>query len=413
MLSKDLCFYCQKCLAANPFGEELCVRCGTRLMLVVEPAASRYEGGGLRATHEEHLLERVSALENMLGRITDKLGQMLDLLLRQARNSYMDHVLLETLIGVLSEAGTVDKSSLDKLWRERCNSEVAEQEALDRRQVLRTKILASYSGKDRAEFEELISKGLNSSECDEEEAVEFLEQAWLLSVSNGPLLSLLGEKFFELGEYRQASFYLSQARMESLGDARLCLLLGLCMGAEEDGAQALKLLRRSIELGGSSYAAHYALGRLLASKGEWRDALSEFSLAIEISPSAEAHCIVGCVYFELDSYHLAARYLRSALKLDRKYAAAHFILGLIHLRVKKIEEAKKSIQKALDIEPENLLYKKTLRRIEKDRNVDGSVPVFDFGRSGTKNLIFCCDERLNSALRKSALEFKVETRIEQ
>ena len=74
-------------------------------MLVVEPAASRYEDGGLQATHEEHLLERVSALENMLGRITDKLGQVLDLLLRQAHNSYMDHVLLETLIGLLNEAG--------------------------------------------------------------------------------------------------------------------------------------------------------------------------------------------------------------------------------------------------------------------------------------------------------------------
>src|SRR5256885_46621 len=113
MLSNGLCFYCQKCLAANPFGQELCVLCGTRLMLVVEHAASRYEDGGLRSTPEEHLLERVSALENTLGRITDKLGQMLELLLRQARNSYMDHLLLETLIGVLNEAGAIDESKLD------------------------------------------------------------------------------------------------------------------------------------------------------------------------------------------------------------------------------------------------------------------------------------------------------------
>ncbi|HYJ46283.1 MAG TPA: hypothetical protein VEV81_06680, partial [Pyrinomonadaceae bacterium] len=65
--------YCQKCLAANPLGQELCMRCGTRLMLVVEPPAARFEDGGLVATHEEHLLERISALENRFMRLTDKL----------------------------------------------------------------------------------------------------------------------------------------------------------------------------------------------------------------------------------------------------------------------------------------------------------------------------------------------------
>ena len=413
MLSNDICFYCQKCLAANPFGQELCVQCGTRLMLVVEPAASRYEDGGLQATHEEHLLERVSALENMLGRITDKLGQVLDLLLRQAHNSYMDHVLLETLIGLLNEAGAIDEHKLDKLWREQCNSEAAKQEEFNRREILKTKILAAYAGEGKAEFEELVTKGLNPSDCDEEEAIEFLERAWLLSSSNGPLLSLLGEKFFEFGDYNQANFYIALARMESLPDARLCLLQGICWGVEEQGERAFKLLRESIELGGSSYAAHYALGRLLASKRQWSEALSEFSIAAEISPTVEAHFVMGCVYFQLDTCHLAERHLRSALKFDGKYAAVHFMLGLIHLRGAKIEQAKRAIQKAADLEPKNPLYSRILRRIMKGQRVNSSVPIFDFGRSWTKNLIFCCDERLNCALRKSALEFHVKTNMEQ
>jgi hypothetical protein len=66
--------YCQKCLAGNPLGQELCGRCGTRLMLVVEPPAARYEDSGMMPTHEEHLLERVSALENRHLRLTEKLG---------------------------------------------------------------------------------------------------------------------------------------------------------------------------------------------------------------------------------------------------------------------------------------------------------------------------------------------------
>ncbi|HEV7796726.1 MAG TPA: hypothetical protein VGO73_01120, partial [Pyrinomonadaceae bacterium] len=59
--------YCQKCLAANPLGQDFCTRCGTRLMIIVEPAAARYEVLESGSSNEEHLLERISALENRLG----------------------------------------------------------------------------------------------------------------------------------------------------------------------------------------------------------------------------------------------------------------------------------------------------------------------------------------------------------
>src|SRR5215212_1001532 len=145
--------YCQKCLAGNPLGQELCGRCGTRLMLVVEPPAARYEEGGLIATHEEHLLERVSALENRLLRMTEKLEQTLDLLLRQAKNSYHDHALIDTIITVLAEAGTLDAVKLNKLWRERCRQDTAEQEMTARYKQLRAKIISAYRGTEHAAFE--------------------------------------------------------------------------------------------------------------------------------------------------------------------------------------------------------------------------------------------------------------------
>src|ERR1051325_5192495 len=56
--------YCQKCLAANPLGQEFCARCGTRLMIVVEPSSARFEAGPASLSTDEHLLERISAAEN-------------------------------------------------------------------------------------------------------------------------------------------------------------------------------------------------------------------------------------------------------------------------------------------------------------------------------------------------------------
>ena len=70
--------YCQKCLAANPLGQEFCARCGTRLMIIVEPLGARYDGVDATASNEEHLLERISALENRLERLSEKVERALD-----------------------------------------------------------------------------------------------------------------------------------------------------------------------------------------------------------------------------------------------------------------------------------------------------------------------------------------------
>ncbi|MGH9962746.1 MAG: hypothetical protein ACREBC_37460, partial [Pyrinomonadaceae bacterium] len=151
--------YCQRCLAANPLGQDFCARCGTRLMIIVEPPASRYEIAESSGSSEEHLLERISALENRLARLTERLERGLDLLLRQAQNSYFDRALVKALIGLLTEDGIVENSRLEKLWNDRCQKEAEEQEESARREELRSKILAIYQGTQRRDFEQFVNEG--------------------------------------------------------------------------------------------------------------------------------------------------------------------------------------------------------------------------------------------------------------
>src|SRR5215210_6497190 len=174
----SIAHYCQKCLAANPLGQELCGRCGTRLMLVVDSPTARYEVQNWTASYEEHLLERVSAVENRLMRLTDKLEQGLELLLRQAKNSYFDHALIETLIGLLTEAGTIEAGKLEELWRERCKMDATAQDERERREQLREEIIAHYHGPHRAVFEQHVREALALLEEDETaRAVRVLERA--------------------------------------------------------------------------------------------------------------------------------------------------------------------------------------------------------------------------------------------
>src|SRR5256885_5388717 len=99
--------YCQKCCAANPLGQEFCLRCGTKLMIVVEPPSSRVDFAET-TPREEHVLERLTILENTLARLAERLEQGLNLLLRQSETTYTNHALVKSLIEILNECGVVD-----------------------------------------------------------------------------------------------------------------------------------------------------------------------------------------------------------------------------------------------------------------------------------------------------------------
>jgi hypothetical protein len=117
MNSDSVAHFCVKCLAANPVGQELCGRCGTRLMLIVESMASRYDDIGISGAHEEHLLERVSALENRLSRLTEKLEQSLTLFLKSAAEAGTSPAPMEKLLGVLLDSGVISSSQFDEIAR--------------------------------------------------------------------------------------------------------------------------------------------------------------------------------------------------------------------------------------------------------------------------------------------------------
>ena len=95
------------------------MRCGTRLMIVVHPPSVRVDSAET-TPHEEHLLERVTMLENTLARLAERLEQGLKLLLRQSETAYTNHALVKSLIEILNECGVVDNRRLESMWRAEC-----------------------------------------------------------------------------------------------------------------------------------------------------------------------------------------------------------------------------------------------------------------------------------------------------
>jgi zinc-ribbon domain len=118
-MPRAISHYCQKCRAANELGQEFCQRCGTRLMIVVEPPSVRIDVSST-TPHEEHLLERMTMLENTLARLAERLEHGLKLLLRQSETAYNNHALVKSLIEMLNECGVVDNGRLESMWRAEC-----------------------------------------------------------------------------------------------------------------------------------------------------------------------------------------------------------------------------------------------------------------------------------------------------
>lgn len=402
MLENEVAHYCQKCLAANPLGQDFCTRCGTRLMIVVEPASLRYESTEASSLGEEHLLERVSALENKLARLTDRLERTLDLLLRQAQNTYFDRTLLKSLISVLNEDGVVEAAKLERLWQKRCEQDAAAQEQSTRREAIRTRITASYRGTKRATFEELINHGFMAIEDgDTDRGVRALERASEIDPRNTLLLSFLGEHFFRNAKTKFARTYLAKAFELAPDDNHVLLLLGLVCGDEGETEQARELLKTATRRGGPSFAAYYGLGRLFVAEENWEKALREFKRALAVKPLPEAHYALACLYYRLGRDELALRHLQDALALDEHYGEASHLLGLVYQRTGYDELARSAFEKAAT-NPRTFRTTEGKRRVA-DRE-DAAAVAFRTWIGRYKRLVTGGDVRLAKALREDALK---------
>lgn len=396
--------FCQRCKSPNELGEDSCGQCGTRLMLLVEPSGARFESRGTGGGMEEHLLERVTAIETHISRVIDKLEKMAELMLKQSRSAFFDHELLDTLITVLGESGAINRQRLAELWRERRKKETGDGEVEtgkgSRVAGVIEVVLEHYAGDEREQFAGLVREGFGEIEKGSVAAgLRRLERAAALAPANGPLNHFLGVQLYRKGRTAPARDYFERALAADKDNGWLHLLLGLACGDEGEAERARQLLKDSVILGGPTFAAHYALGRLAAFESNWKAALSEFKLAQATRPGPEAHYLLGLANFQLGRDRTALRELRKAVGLDEAYAEAHYLLGLVQLRLGEREGARAGFEAAAAARPDVQLYRDACEEPE----AAAAPALFETKGRGRRRLVTGRDERLAAALREDAL----------
>ncbi|HEX3558612.1 MAG TPA: tetratricopeptide repeat protein [Pyrinomonadaceae bacterium] len=393
--------FCQRCMAANELGQEHCARCGTRLMLVVEPSASRFEDGDVSGGMEEHILERITLIENNLSRLVDKLGQMADTFLRHTRTAYLDHALLDTLVDVLNEAGVVRRRTVEIAWRERYRRENSG-ESEQRREEVCEKIVSLYEGDERELFARLVRVGFAALGGGKSaEGFRGLERAAALAPANAPLNTFLGAHYFGKGKTALARDYLSRAFLADPENERVRLLLGLACGDEGEPERARALLSEAVRRGGHSFAAHCALGRIAAAESDWKTALAEFKHALAARPCPEAQYLLGLACYQLGRDRASLHHLRKATESDAGYGAALYLLGIVYERLGERERARKSFEAARAAGA--VVRRGAAGRRSQARGAVEPPSLFSAKGRGKRKLVTGGDRRLALALQEDAL----------
>lgn len=349
--------FCQRCKKANRGELELCEECGTPLMIITRPFPIA-PGETLENTFEEHLLERISALETALARANDRFEQLLDLAQQQATGSFYDHMMLEALTERLTETGAVNLDELEQRWRNRVAQhyeETAERERLDERCE---QIISTYRGAAREDFIDLVEEGiLLIGEGRTRRGLRMLESALALDGRNAELAFTIGEYNFHLGKSLEAAQFLRRALDQQTDHFGARLLMGL-LSSDEGETEAAKLhLKLAIEIDPTSFAAHYSLGRLLAREGEMNEAIAALKRALALNPAPEVHYLVGRAYWAQGSPERALKHLQKAVRLDPHFDAALYSLGFICWQENRTSEAREHFRAAFELNPQDSDYR--------------------------------------------------------
>jgi tetratricopeptide (TPR) repeat protein len=406
---------CQRCRAANPYGQELCERCGTRLMLVVEPASLRFEASSASgdAQHDALMLERMTVLETALTKFAEKLERGFHLMLQHAENLQREHQIVDSLVTLLIESGVISRGELKELCRDKVVRDETGRHDHERRAELQRAVITQAPEGEREALAAHLEEGLALfGKGDEDGAFRALERAAALAPSNHALQAFVGEQFFKLGKAALARSYLTRALAADPHDAGSQLLLGLTLadeGSEIDSARTL--VASALKRRGKSFAGHYALGRLAALADDWAEAYAEFRRAHAARARAESHFLLALASLKLSRLRLATRHARSALALDENYAEAYYLLGLVHRREKDQARAREAFARAALVSgvTESAGGKKGKSPARESEQALLHM-VFGAARQKGKGLLTSGDERLARLLREDALAFAAAAR---
>jgi len=353
---------CQVCGAGNADDREFCGRCQSRLWVVSGAGAEEEDFAQEEVSEDtfafdEHLLERISILEEVVKRGADTLRQLLGALRKQERSILINHTGLSSLRELLHESQVQDGGEWGEAWQSRLDDHLLEVEKRERFATRRDRISAVFKGSLGEEFEGLLQQADAAwAAFDGEGARQVLEAAFQLDPSNDELAYLLGETCFDEGngvlalQYFDKVLKLQKKHYESL------VYAGAIHYEQGNLERAENLLKRAAELSPESFLPQFGLGTVYSARGNLRLAVAFLTRAVSLEPMPQALYLLGSCLYEMGRLTESIKVLQDAVSADPASEEAHELLGLAYLDRKWNRKALDSLGRAQRLNPKKMRY---------------------------------------------------------
>ena len=369
---------CQTCSAFNEDDREFCYRCQNKLLVLSgatafeEEEIEDYEDDG-DLSLDEHLLERVSAIEEIVKRSAETLRTVVDAVQKHERAIFVNQTGLLSVKELLEKKNVVSADELVELWESKMGEQMLALEKKQRFTERKDRIMSLFRGQKRDRFLQFLADAESALDAFEpERGIRALEEAFKLDRDNYELSFFLGEIFFNDGNLDRSRLYLERTLEVQPDHFDAAVFYGVLLHERQDLKGAERWLRRAIQISQESFLPYFSLGAIYARKGKLLRAQKFLEKAIQLEPIPQAYFLLGTIFYDKGQLERAIRSFQGALKLDPEYEEAIYHLGLCYLDRNWNRKAIDCFQEALELNPNKLEYQQAVRIYE---GISGHVPM--------------------------------------
>jgi tetratricopeptide (TPR) repeat protein len=369
---------CQTCSAYNDDDREFCFRCQNKLMVLSgissfeEEEMDDYEEEG-DVSLDEHLLERVSAIEEIVKRSAETIRSLVDAVQKHERAIFINQTGLLSVKELLEKKNVVSADELVELWESKMGEQMLALEKKQRFTERRDRMMSLFRGERRERFLQHMADAEGAFDAfDPDRGMRSLEEAFKLDRDNYELSFFLGEMLFNDGNLDRAKSYLERTLEVQPDHFDAAVFYGVLLHERQDLKGAERWLRRAIQISQESFLPYFSLGAIYARKGKLLRAQKFLEKAIQLEAIPQAYFLLGTIFYEKGQLERAIRSFQAALKLDPEYEEAIYHLGLCYLDRNWNRKAIQCFQEALELNPNKMEYQQAVRIYE---GISGHVPL--------------------------------------
>lgn len=354
--------YCQVCGGASPLDREYCARCSNKLLVISGPWSDEVQATfdsrpEEQLSFDEHLLERISILEEVVRRTTDTVRQVLGTLYKLEQKFLVNQTGVTSLRDLLETKRIIGREEWSELWESRLDHQLLALEKRERYLAVKARIVMLFRGTDRPSFTRCLEEAERALLAfDIDGAMRQLEKALPLDPRNHELAFFLGETFFNEGDGPRALPYLERVLSERPHHYESLVLSGVLRHEAGDTERAETLLRAAVDRHGDSFLPSFSLGAIYASRGRLEDAVAHLERAVAAEPVPRALYLLGSCLHELGRTTVAIRHLERAVALEPSFEDAWHLLGLAYLDRQWHKKALSSFRRAQRLAPKKLAF---------------------------------------------------------